>query len=59
MFVMFYICYKSKKEHTTWKDNSGMRVFSVHSLLQYIVSVTNTKFFYMDMTIALKSLNVM
>ena len=26
MFVMFYICYKSKKEHTTWNDNSGMRV---------------------------------
>ena len=24
---MFYICYKSKKEHTTWNDNSGMRVF--------------------------------
>ena len=68
MFVMFYICYKSKKEHTTWNDNSGMRVFqecvyytifSVHSLLQYIVSVTYTKFLYMGMTIALKSLNEM
>ena len=33
--------------------------FSVHSLLQYIVSVTYTKFLYMDMTIALKSLNEM
>ena len=33
--------------------------FSVHSLLQYIVSVTYTKFFNMDMTIALKSLNEM
>ena len=26
--------------------------FSVHSLLQYIVSVTDTKFLYMDMAIA-------
>ena len=34
-------------------------LFSVHSLLQYIVSVTYTKFLYMDMTIALKSLNKM
>ena len=34
-------------------------IFSVHSLLQYIVSVTFTKFLYMDMTIALKSLNEM
>ena len=36
-------------------------IFSVHSLLQYIVSVsyTCTKFLYMDMTIALKSLNAM
>ena len=34
-------------------------IFSVHSLLQYIVSVTNTKLLYMDMTIALKSLNEM
>ena len=32
---------------------------SVHSLLQYIVSVTYTKFFYIDMTIALTSLNEM
>ena len=28
MFVMFYICYKSKKEHATWNDNSGMRVLN-------------------------------
>ena len=28
MFVMFYICYKSKKEHATLNDNSGMRVFN-------------------------------
>ena len=34
-------------------------IFTVHSLLQYIVSVTYTKFLYMDMTIALKSLNKM
>ena len=32
-------------------------IFSVHSLLLYIVSVTYTKFLYMDMRIALKSLN--
>ena len=34
-------------------------IFSVHSLLQYIESVTYTKFLYMGMTIALKSLNEM
>ena len=34
-------------------------IFSVHSLLQYIVSVTYAKFLYMDMTIALKSFNEM
>ena len=34
-------------------------IFSVYSLLQYIVSVTYTKIFYIDMTIALKSLNQM
>ena len=34
-------------------------IFSVHSLLQYIVSVTYTKFLYMDMTIAFKSFNEM
>ena len=34
-------------------------IFSEHSLLQYIVSVTYTKFLYIDMTIALKSLNEM
>ena len=33
--------------------------FSVHSLLQYIVSVTYAKFLYMYMTIALKSSNEM
>ena len=34
-------------------------IFSVYSLLQYIVSVTYTKFLYMDMTLSLKSLNEM
>ena len=34
-------------------------IFSVHFLLQYIVSVSVTKFLYIDMTIALKSLNEM
>ena len=34
-------------------------IFSEHSLLQYIVSGTYIKFLYMDMTIALKSLNEM
>ena len=34
-------------------------IFIVHSLLQYIVSVTYTQFLYMDMTTALKSLNEM
>ena len=34
-------------------------LFRVYSLLQYIISVTYTKFLYMDMTIALKSLNDM
>ena len=34
-------------------------IVSVHSLLQYIVTVTYTKFLYMDMTIALKLLNEM
>ena len=34
-------------------------LFSVDSLLQYIVYVTYTKFLYMDMTIAIESLNEM
>ena len=34
-------------------------IFSEHSLLQYTVPVTYTKFLYMDMTIALKSLHEM
>ena len=43
----------------TIKECVYLTIFSVHSLQQYIVSVTYTKFFYMDMTIALKSLNEM
>ena len=34
-------------------------IFSIHSQLQFIVSVTYTKFLYMDVTIALESLNEM
>ena len=34
-------------------------IFSIHSLLLYIVSVTYTKFLYMDMKIALIILNEM
>ena len=34
-------------------------IFSVHSLLQYNIPVTYTKFLYMDMMIVLKSLNEM
>ena len=34
-------------------------IFSVPSLLQYIVSVTYTKFLYNDVTIALESFNEM
>ena len=56
MFVMFYICYKSKKEkplEIAIQECMYYTIFSVHSLLQYNVSVTFTKFLYMDMTIAL------
>ena len=58
---MFYICYKSKNipPEMTIQECVYYTIFSVHSLLQYIVSVTYTKFLYMDMTIALKSLNEM
>ena len=34
-------------------------IFNVHSLMQYIASATYTKLLYIDMTIALKSLNEM
>ena len=45
------------KERTYHLKCAYYTIFSLHSLLQYIVSVTYTKFLYMDMTIALKSLN--
>ena len=43
----------------TIQESLYFTIFSVHSLLQYIVSVTYTKFLYMDMTTDLKSLNEM
>ena len=43
----------------TIQECMSYTIFSVHSLLQYTVSVIYTKFLYMDMTIALKSLNEM
>ena len=43
----------------TFQECVYYSIFSVHSLLQYIISVTYIKFLYMDMTIALKSLNGM
>ena len=59
---MFYICYKLKKDippEMTILECVYFTIFSVHSLLQYIISVTDAKFLYMGMTIALKSLNEM
>ena len=59
---MFYICYKSKKNippEMTIQECVYYTIFTVHYLLQYNVSVTYIKFLYMDMTIALKSLNEM
>ena len=41
----------------TIRESVYCTIFSVHSLLQYIVSVTYSKFLFIDMTIALKSLN--
>ena len=43
----------------TIQESVYYTIFCVHSLQQYIVSVTYTKFLYMDMTIALNSLNEM
>ena len=43
----------------TIQESVYFTIFSVHSLLQYIVSVTYTKFLYMDITIALKTFNEM
>ena len=59
---MFYTSYKSKKNippEMTIQECLYYTIFSVHFLLQYIVSVTCTKFLYMDMTIALQLLNEM
>ena len=60
MFAMFHICYKSMKEHTTWNGNSGMCVLHnfqcTFSAAIYCICAY-TKFLYMNMTIALKSLN--
>ena len=41
----------------TFQECVYYTIFSAHSLLQYIVSVAFTKFLYMDMTMALKSIN--
>ena len=50
---------KNKPPEMTIQECVYYTIFSVHSLLQYIASVTYTKFLYMDITIALKLLNVM
>ena len=57
---MFYIVTNQRKNippEMTIQECVYYTIFSVHSLLQYIVSVIYTKFLYMDMTIAFKSLN--
>ena len=57
---MFYIFTNQRKNfppEMTIKDCVYYTIFRLHSLLQYVVSVTYTKFLYMDMTIAFKSLN--
>ena len=62
MLVMFYIFTNQRKNippEMAIQECVYYTIFSLHSLLQYIVSVTYTKFLYMDMTIALKSLNEM
>ena len=58
---MFYMCYKLKTlpPKMTIQECVFYKIFDVYSLLQYIVSVTYTKFLYMGMTIALKSVNEM
>ena len=60
MFVMFYIFTHQRKNtppEMTIQECVYYTIFSVHSLLQYIVSVAYTKFLYMVMTMAVKSLN--
>ena len=56
MFVIFTFVTNQKKNippEMTIQECVYYTIFSVLSLLQYIVSVTYTKFLYMDMTIAL------
>ena len=53
MFVMFTNQRKNIPPEMAIQECVYNTIFSVHSLLQYIVSVTYTKFLYMDMTIAL------
>ena len=62
MFAMFTFVKNQRKNipfEMTIQECVYYTFFSVHSLLQYIVSVTYTKFLYMNMMIALKSLNEM
>ena len=63
MFVIFYIFFTNQRKNIppemSIQECVYYTIFSVHSLLLYIVSVTYTKFLYIDMTIALKSFNEM
>ena len=51
MVIMFYI----KQSTLTIQESVYCTIFSVLSLLQYIVSLTYNKCLYMNMTIALKA----
>ena len=62
MFAIFTFVKNQRKNmpfEMTIQECVYYTIFSVHTLLQYIVSVTYTKFLYMDMTIALQSFNEM
>ena len=59
MFYFFTNQRKNIPPELTIQECVYLIIFRVHSLLQYIVSVTYTKLFYMDMTTALQSLNEM
>ena len=58
---MFYFFFTNQRMNIppemTIQECVHYTIVSVHSLLQYIVSVAYTKFLYMDITIALKSSN--
>ena len=57
---MFYIFTNQRKNippEMAIQESVYYTIISVHSQLQYIVSVTYTKFLYMGMTIALKLLS--